>query len=128
MLCGVSLSDRLIHLRDNQRRIPRGVSWNSQRSRYELDLEEGETLDLTVSLAGILESGETITAAIESQGVSASISTSSPVVTVTFSGLSGTGTTTLTITRSGGQIHKLRIRTRSANSTSYYDYYTGIPA
>jgi hypothetical protein len=123
------MTDRLIRLRDNQRRITRGISWNSQRSRYELDLEEGETLALTVSLEGILASGETVSSAtIESQGVSTSISTSSPEITITFSGLSGTGTTTLTITRSGGQIHKLRIRTRSANSTSYYDYYTGIPA
>tara|TARA_X000001316_G_C922037_1_gene36785 strand:- start:651 stop:1022 length:372 start_codon:yes stop_codon:yes gene_type:complete len=123
------MSDRLIQLRDNQRRVTRGISWNSQRSRYELDIEEGETLKLTVSLAGILASGESISSAtIESQGISTSISTSSPEITVTFSGLSGTGISTLTITRSGGQIHKLRIRTRSANSTSYYDYYTGVPS
>lgn len=125
------MTDRAILLRDNQRRITRGISWNSQRARYELDMEEGETLKVTIDLTGILASAETVsTATVENEGVSCSASLSTPVITLTFSALTGygTGNTTVTITRSGGQIHKLRIRARAVRNYRYYDYYSGVPA
>lgn len=125
------MTDRAILLRDNQRRVTRGISWNSQRSRYELDMEEGETLKVTIDLIGILANAETVSSAtVESEGVSCSASLSTPVITLTFSALTGygTGNTTVTITRSGGQIHKLRIRARAVRNYRYYDYYSGVPA
>lgn len=124
------MSDRQILLRENQRRITRGISWNSARSRYELDMEEGETLKVQISLAGILGNSETVSSAtVENEGISVSASLASPVITLTLSALTGygTGNTTVTITRSGGEVHKLRIRARAVRNYRYYDYYTGVP-
>lgn len=125
------MADRLIYLRENQRRVTRGISWDSQNARYELDMEEGETLKVTVNLSGILATDETVTAAtVESEGVTAAVSLASPAVTLTLSALTGygTGNVTLTLTRSGGEIHKLRIKARAIRNYRYFDYYSGVPA
>jgi hypothetical protein len=125
------VADRLIYLRENQRRVTRGISFNAQRDRYELDMEEGETKTVTIDCSGILATSETVsTATVENEGITCTASVSSPQVTLTLSALTnyGTGNTTVTITLSGGTIFKLRLRARSVRNYRYYDYYTGLPA
>lgn len=124
------MTDRSILLRENQRRVTRGLSWNAERSRYELDMEEGETLKVTVDATGILETAETVSAATATtDGITCALVLATPVITLTLSALNsyGSGDVTLLITRSGGQIHKLRIRARSVNQNRYYDYYSAVP-
>lgn len=124
------MSDRLIYLRENQRRVLRGLSYDSANVRYEMDMEEGETLKVQVNCTGILASGETITAAtVENEGVTCTVSLSSPTATLTLSALTGygTGNTTLTLTKSGGEVLKLRLRARARRNYRYFDYYSAVP-
>lgn len=78
-------------------------------------MEEGETLRVSLDFANLLESGETISSAsVTAKGITASISTASPVITVTLSSASAWGTATVTVTLSNGEVHVETIRARLA--------------
>lgn len=68
-------------------------------------MEEGETRKLALDFTDLLESGQSIsTATVSAEGVTASISLSSPVATLTLSAPSGWGTAIVTITLSNGEV------------------------
>ncbi len=76
-------------------------------------LEEGETKKVTLDLAGLLESGETLSsAAVTTEGVTASISTSGSASTLTLSGGTAWGAAVVTFTLSSGEIIVETVRTR----------------
>lgn len=107
------MTERLIQLRQNGRRVIRGVSHNAGADRYELNQNEGETLNTVLDLSALLTGGETVTAAThDTKGMTVSLTLASPKVTVQTSALDSQShaDSTITITRSGGQVHKIRLR------------------
>lgn len=124
------MADRLILLRPNQRRVCRGISFNSAKSRYELDMQEGETLKVRVDATGILDTGESVSSiTATADGLTIGSALASNVATLTLSALNGygQGDVKLTLTLSTGEILVHRIRARSVLSARYDDYYTGVP-
>lgn len=121
------MTERIIRFRQNRRFITRGVTYNPGSDRFEIDINEGETLDTTLNFAHLLTSGETISSVTsESDGITATTSVSSPNITLTLSNMSGYSTAdiTLTVTRSGGQVHKVRIRARQTRDYTTQRRYT----
>ena len=124
------MTDRVILLRPNQRRVCRGLSFNAAKSRYELDMQEGETLKVRVDATGILDSGQSVSSiTATADGLSISSALASNVATLTLSALNGygQGDVKLTMTLSTGEVLIHRIRARSVPSARYDDYYTGVP-
>jgi hypothetical protein len=124
------MTDRLILLRPNQRRICRGISYDSAKSRYDLDMQEGETLKVRVDASGILGTGESVSSiAVTADGLSISSALASNIATLTLSALNGygQGDVKLTLTLSTSEVLIHRIRARSVLSARYDDYYTGVP-
>lgn len=109
----------------------RGATWyrNIRMDEYRnplLLMEEGETRKLKLDFTDLLETGETISSATASAvGVTTSISTSSPSVTLTFSAPGTWGEVTVTITLSSGEliVETIRVRQNMRNTdpteTSY---------
>lgn len=118
------MTDKLIRFRENQRYILRGLSHDAERRRFLIDMEPDETHIVTLDFTDILASAETISAATVSKasGITASLSLSTPIVTLTLSALSRLGDVTLTITRSGGDIFKVYLRARSTEASYFNDY------
>ena len=124
------MTDRTILLRPNQRRVCRGLSFNAAKSRYELDMQEGETLKVRFDATGILNEGESVSSiTATADGLSISSALASNIATLTLSALNGygQGDVKLTLTLSTGEILVHRLRARSVLSARYDDYYTGVP-
>jgi hypothetical protein len=122
--------DRTILLRPNQRRVCRGISFNAAKSRYELDMQEGETLKVRIDATGILDGSESVSSiTATADGLSISSALASNIATLTLSALNGygQGDVKLTLTLSTGEILVHRLRARSVLSARYDDYYTGVP-
>lgn len=82
-------------------------------------METGETRKITLNFSSLLETGETISSAtVAAEGVSASIATSSPNITLTLSSPSAWGTATITATLSNGEVISDTIRVRQ-NARAY---------
>ncbi len=112
------MTERLVQLRQNGRRVVRGVTHNRGEHRYEVDLNENEVLDVVVDLEPILGSSETLAeATVTNSGVSCAATLASPKATIRFSGLKSCyGTTDLKLTRSGGQVHMIYFLARATET------------
>lgn len=120
------MTERLIQFRENGRRVVRGLTRNLAADRFELDLNEGETLNTVLDFTPLVLAGETLTAAHETTGMSVTLTTASPKVTVAMSALSSNSNadSKITVTRSGGQVHVVRLRARpTATNESANHYY-----
>ncbi|MEM8615481.1 MAG: hypothetical protein AAGF20_00955 [Pseudomonadota bacterium] len=109
------MTERLVQFRQNGRTVLRGITRNRHQGRFELTLNEGETLNTVFDFSPLLANNETITASLsDTKGFTASASVSGGKVTVTASGLKGNcpGRTDMTITRSAGQTHVIKILAR----------------
>ena len=120
------MTERLIQIRENGRTIVRGITHSRASNRYELDINEGETLDVEVDFTPILGSGETLSdATVTNSGVTVAPTLATPKVTLRFSGMTDTysASSKLTVTRSGGQVHRLYFIARNtADVARSYDY------
>ncbi len=113
------MTERLVQFRENGRRVVRGLTHSRSRTRFELDMNESEVLDVVVDLAPILASGETVSdATVTNSGVTCTVSLATPKATLRFSGLSSNseGRTELKLTRSGGQVHMMYFLARATES------------
>lgn len=109
-----ALSDRLIILRENQRNIVRGLSYDAVRRVFLLDMREDEALNVIVDVTGILDTNETVAPSItKAEGITATATSAGGKITLALSGLSSVGDVTLKLTRSGGQIHIIKLRART---------------
>jgi hypothetical protein len=76
-------------------------------------MEEAETRKITLNLAALLETGESISSAtVAADGVTAAISTSSPNIVLTLSSPTAWGEAIVTITLSNGEIIRQTVRAR----------------
>lgn len=116
--------DNYIRFRENQRNVTRGVSFYTERRRFEVDMERDETKIVTLDFNDMLASGETITDVTVSKtsGITAAVSTTSNICTLTLSALSRLGDVTLTVTRSTGAIFKVFLRASSSECIIRDDY------
>jgi len=81
-------------------------------------LDEGETKVVTIDMTAYLDSGETISSVTSTQqSVTASVSTATPIITITLSGATSyaDGTVTFVITLSSGEIIRQQIHVRRPN-------------
>lgn len=116
--------DDYIRFRENQRFVTRGVSFNAERRRFEVDMERGETKVLTLDFNDMLASGETVDSVTvsEASGITATVSTDSNICTLTLSALSSFGEVDLTVTRSTGRVFKVFLSARAADCLYQDDY------
>lgn len=116
--------DNYIRFRENQRNVARGLSFNTERRRFEIDMERDETKIITLDFNDMLASAETISSVTVSRtsGITAAVSTTSNICTLTLSALSRLGEVTLTVTRSTGGIFKVFLRARSSECLYRDDY------
>lgn len=118
------MADNLIRYRENQRYITRGLSFDAERRRFLIDMEPDETKIITINFNDILATAETVSSVTVSKasGITASVSTTSNVTTLTLSALSRLGDVTLLVTLSGGHIFKVYLRARSTEASYFNDY------
>ena len=123
------MTERLIQFRENGRTVVRGLTRNKGADRFELNLNEGETLNTVLDFTPLMASGETVTATHSTSGMTVSLTTASPKVTVSTSAMKSNShaDSTITITRSGGQVHVVRLRARptamNEGANHYYRRY-----
>ncbi|MEO0975977.1 MAG: hypothetical protein AAFY24_01910 [Pseudomonadota bacterium] len=98
-----------VRYRENQRYIVRGLSFDTEQRTFKLDMEEDETRKVTFNFNDTLDTGQTIDSATisEASGITASVSLTSNIATLTLSALSCFGRVEMTVTRSDGQIFKV---------------------
>lgn len=115
----------LVRFRENQRYVTRGVSFDAERRRFLIDMEPDETKQITLNFNDLLATSETISTVTVSKasGITATVSTTSNVTTLTLSALSRLGDVTLLVTQSGGEVFKVYLRARSTEASYFDDYY-----
>ena len=107
----------LVRVRENNRRIIRGGIWDAPAGRSTFQATSDEALKIDVDFTDVLNSA-TITAAVTSDGVTASAAVSSGVVTLTISAATVPGDIDLTVTFDDGRISQEFLR---VHDPSYYN-------
>lgn len=116
------MTDLLIRVRENNRRIVRGCSYDDTLGRYRIQCDEGETVVVEFNLADWLGSVTVSNSAITNDGVTCTKSEASGIFTLTSSGVTGLGDATLTITASDGRVRVERFRFEQPRATRGPDY------
>lgn len=122
------MADNLIRFRENQRYIIRGpISFDTLKRRFLIDMEPDEVKLITIDLNAILN-GATITTdeVTKASGITASVSDSSGIITLTLSALSRLADITLKVTLSDSRVMKIYLRARSTENTYFDDYYWSV--
>jgi len=102
----------------------------AQSGEILVTLDENEAKDLQLDFTGYLETGETVSSAtVEPEGVTATVATTSPNVTLTLSeatkyDLSGKIETIVTFSSGEKWRQLIRVRRRSRYKTDVYDNLT----
>jgi hypothetical protein len=122
------VADLYIRVRDNNRRIVRGVTYDDKVGRYRVQCSEGETVVVILNLADWLGSGVSVSSStIANDGVTCTKAESSGVFTLTASAVEGRGDTDLTIVASDGRTRVERLRFEDpvfASRGPDYDYWS----
>lgn len=117
------MTDLAIRVRENNRRIVRGVSYDDRIARYRVQIAEGETVVLQLNMADWLGSATVSSSALSNDGVTVAKTEASGVFTLTASGIDTFGDCDLTITASDGRVRLERFRFESPISGYYRDGY-----
>lgn len=111
----------IIRIRENGGFIDRGCYLDRAIGRHILQATADEAFKVTLDYTDVLDSA-TITVATSADGLTASSSVSSGVVTLTLSAVSGVGDLDVTTTFSDGRIRQDFIRVSDPSSWSRDDY------
>lgn len=111
----------VIRIRENGRHITRGCYHDAAIGRFIFQASSAETLKVRLDFTDILD-GETITIVLAPDGLTASSSIASGVVTLTLSAVSGQGNLDVTSTFSGGRVMQTYIRVSDPSSWARDDY------
>ena len=111
----------IIRIRENDRHITRGCYYDAAIGRFILQATSAETRKVQLDYTDVLD-GETITVALEPDGLTATSSIASGVVTLTLSAVSGVAHLDVTSTFSGGRIMQTFIRVCDPSSWANDDY------
>jgi hypothetical protein len=104
------MTDLLVRVRDNNRRIVRGGWYDDTSGRLKFQVSQGETIKVTLNLSDWLNGATVSSSSLTNSGVTVTKAESSGVFTLTASNVSGYGYSDLTITASDGRIRLERFR------------------
>lgn len=120
------MTDLVIRIRENNRRIVRGFTFDDRLGRYQAQVFEGETIKPQINLSDWLGSATISTAAITAEGGTVTQSNSDGIVTLTVSGVGTSCDAKLTITASDGRVRVEKFRFLEASAVQgrndYYSY------
>jgi hypothetical protein len=104
------MADLYIRIRENNRQIVRGVSYDNTLGRFRAQVSEGETIKLTLDLTDWLNGATVTSSPIENNGVTCTKVEASGVFTLTASDVVGYGDSDLAIVASDGRTRVERFR------------------
>ncbi len=104
------MPDIYIRVRENNRRIVRGASFDDRLGRYAVQIRDGETIKPQINLADWLGTATISTATVSAEGGTVTQANASGVVTLTVSAVDASCDATLTITASDGRVRIEKFR------------------
>lgn len=120
------MTDLTIRVRENNRRILRGFTFDDRQSRYQAQILAGETIKPQINLSDWLGSATISAAAISAEGGTVTQANSAGVVTLTVSAVDSCCDAKLTITASDGRVRVEKFRFVEASAiegrNDYYSY------
>ena len=122
------MPDMIAFIRENNRRTVRGMSFDDRTGRLTCQIMEGETIKPKLNMEHWLGNGNTISSAtISNDGGTATVSLSTPEITLTVSDVDSMCDTDVTITASDGRvrIEKFRFITPNCSGRDDYGSYAG---
>lgn len=117
------MPDMIAFIRENNRRTVRGMSFDDRTGRLTCQIMEGETIKPKLNMEHWLGNGVTISSAtVSNDGGTATLSLSTPEITLTVSSVDSMCDTDLTITASDGRIRVEKFRFIAPNFAGTDDY------
>lgn len=118
------MTDLSIRVRENNRRIVRGFTFNDRIGRYVCQILEGETIKPQLNLSDWLGNGVTISTVTlpTVEGGTVTQTNASGIITFTVSGVSSFCDCDALITASDGRIRREKLRFVEPNCTGRDDY------
>jgi type II secretory pathway pseudopilin PulG len=116
------MTDLAIRVRENNRRILRGFTFDDRTGRYTCQIIEGETIKPQLDMSDWLGSETISTVALTTNGGTVTQANSDGIITFTVSAVSSLCDCDALITTSGGRIRKERLRFVEPNCTGRDDY------
>lgn len=116
------VSDLIAFIRENNRRILRGMSFDDRLGRLVCQIFEGETIKPVLDLSHWLGSASISSAAISADGGTVSRSISGAQITLTVSAVDSLSDAELTITASDGRVRVEKFRFVEPNCLGRDDY------
>ena len=112
------MPDNYLAIRENNRRVVRGGTYDRTNARTEFQISEDEVATAIIDLANWIGSATISTVALTNNGVTATESHTTTKVTITASDVSSSGTCDALITCSDSRVRKERLLFR--NSAAAY--------
>lgn len=117
------MPDMIAFIRENNRRTVRGMSFDDRIGRLVCQILEGETIKPKLNMEHWLGNGNTISSAtISNDGGTATVSLSTPEITLTVSDVDSMCDTDVTITASDGRVRIEKFRFIAPNCSGRDDY------
>lgn len=116
------MPDLIAYIRENNRRIVRGMSFDDRIGRLVAQIQKGETIKSIIDLSHWLGTATISSVSIANDGGTVSTSLASPQVTLTASGIEGMCDSDLTITTSDGRVRVEKFRFVAPTCTGRDDY------
>jgi len=107
------MPDNYLAIRENNRRVVRGGTYDPTNARTEFQVSEDEVATAIIDLANWIGSATISTVALTNNGVTATESHTTTKVTLTVSDVSSSGTCDALITCSDSRVRKERLAFRN---------------
>jgi len=116
------MPDLFIRVRENNRRVVRGLSFDDRTGRYTCQIFEGETITPVIDLSHWLGTATISSATVEADGGTVTRAISGTQVTLTVSAVDSRSDAELTITASDGRVRIEKFRFVEPNCSGRDDY------
>ena len=116
------MPDLFIRVRENNRRVVRGLSFDDRTGRYTCQIFEGETITPVIDLSHWLGTATISSATVEADGGTVTRAISGTQVTLTVSAVDSRSDAEVTITASDGCIRVEKFRFVEPNCSGRDDY------
>lgn len=116
------MPDLFIRVRENNRRVVRGVSFDDRTGRYTCQIFEGETIKPVIDLSHWLGTATISSATVEADGGTVTRAIAGSQITLTVSAVDSMSDAELTITASDGRVRIEKFRFVEPNCSGRDDY------
>ena len=116
------MPDLFIRVRENNRRVVRGLSFDDRTGRYTCQIFEGEPITPVIDLSHWLGTATISSATVEADGGTVTRAISGTQITLTVSAVDSRSDAELTITASDGRIRIEKFRFVEPNCSGRDDY------